>query len=276
VYLFALLFSSLLNGMTSGWPGWSDFTVHALLLHGFSTNYFNTINLVLWTISIEAFFYLIYPTWLKLRLRAGLGAAFISGTLLSLACSAITAAFLYPYGLPARWFFLNTWGGWLLGALLAETIETHPDFYKSRRWWGTGVVFWILGLCAEAGDFYQGHWLLLKFPIRIYLCAWPLSVLVLCENGLAVSRGITGVLVTGLSWIGLASYSLYLLHEPLIAVRNILQNFLPSGALKLMFQAAWFFFILGFCWLSYRYLELKCMKQSQKLAMSMVGSPLRK
>lgn len=115
VYLFALLLSFLINGMNSSWPSLSDLSVHMLLLHGFSSNYFNTINLVLWTISIEAFFYLIYPAWLKLRLRAGLGAAFISGTLLSIACCAFTAAFLYPYGLPARWFFLNTWGGVALG-----------------------------------------------------------------------------------------------------------------------------------------------------------------
>ena len=109
------------------------------------------------------------------------------GTLLSVASCAFTAAFLYPYGLPARWFFLNTWGGWLLGALLAETIKTNPDFYRGWRWWGTGAGFWILGLCAEAGDFYQGHWLILRFPARIYLCAWPLSALVLCEHRLGSS-----------------------------------------------------------------------------------------
>ena len=277
VYLFALLFSCLLDGMSSGWPSWPDFSIHLLLLNGFSTNYFNTINLVLWTISVEAFFYLIYPGWLKLRLRVGLGEAFIMGTLLSVASCAFTAAFLYPYGLPARWFFLNTWGGWLLGALLAETIKTNPDFYRGWRWWGTGAGFWILGLCAEAGDFYQGHWLILRFPARIYLCAWPLSALVLCEHRLGSSPwGGLGAVATCLSWIGLASYSLYLLHEPLMEVRNILQEHVNFGYFKLPFQAAWFFVILGICWLSYRFLELKFMQSSQKLAMSMAAPTLTK
>jgi peptidoglycan/LPS O-acetylase OafA/YrhL len=271
VYLFALLFSCVLRGFTSGWPAWSDFSAHALLLHGFSSSYFNSINLVLWTISIEAFFYIIYPGWLALRLRVGLGRALICGILISVASCVLTAALFYPYGLPARWFFLNTWGGWLVGALLAETIETKPDFYRSWRWWGTGAGLWILGLCAEAGDFYQGHWLLLKFPVRICLCAWPLSALVLHEHRLVSGRGIVGGLVAGLSWIGLASYSLYLLHCPLTEVRTVLQQHVNFGWFKLPFQCGWFFVILGISRLSYRYLELKFMKPSQRAAMSMTA-----
>lgn len=142
VYLFALLISCLLNGINGDWPSFTDLTFHVLLLHGFSQAFFNSINLVLWTISIEGFFYIIYPLWLKYRLKAGLLRAFVGGTLLSTVCLALTAAFFYPYSLPSRWFFLNTWGGWLLGALLAETMETSPQFYRSGGW---GVLSGLSG-----------------------------------------------------------------------------------------------------------------------------------
>jgi peptidoglycan/LPS O-acetylase OafA/YrhL len=265
VYLFALLLSCLLDAMNSNRPGLTDVFSHLFLLHGFSATYFNTINLVLWTISIEAFFYIIYPVWLGYRLKAGLGRAFLFGTVLSMACCAFTAAFLYPYSLPVRWFFLNTWGGWLLGALLAETIEKKANFYRDWRWWMSGACLWTLGMWAEAADFYQGHWLILKFSVRIYLCAWPLSALVLCEGWLANAAGISGWLVRILSSIGLASYSLYLLHEPLIQVRNILQNMVNLGSLKLSFQVLWFPIVLFACWLSYRFLELRFMRPAPKV-----------
>jgi len=59
-------------------------------------------------------------------------------------------------------------------------------------------------------------------------------------------------------------------------VRNILQEHVNFGYFKLPFQAAWFFVILGICWLSYRFLELKFMQSSQKLAMSMAAPTLTK
>lgn len=264
VYLFALAFSCLLNSVSKLWPSLPDMTLHLLLLHGFSADYFNTINLVLWTISIEAFFYIIYPAWLNYRLKAGLTRAFLGGTAISMAGWLVTAAFFYPYGYPARWFFLNTWGGWLLGALLAETIETNPGFYRNLSWWWLGAVLWTLSIFAEKKGLYHGRWLILLFPVRIYLCAWPLTALVLAEKRLVSSRGPAGLIVNSLSLIGLSSYSVYLLHEPLIQVRNILQDLMPLGRFRLPFQIVWFFVILGICWLCYRFLELRFMKRSRQ------------
>jgi len=114
-------------------------------------------------------------------------------------------------------------------------------------------------------EFYQGHWLILKFPVRIYLCAWPLAGLVLAEKNFCSARGIVGKSVACLSWIGLASYSVYLLHEPLITFRNLIQNQAPFVYFKMPFQIAWFFVILAISWLSYRYLELRFMRPRRQL-----------
>ena len=276
VYAFALLLSCLINGLNSNWPDIEDISTHALLIQGFSATFFNGINVVLWTISIEAFFYIIYPVWLKFRLAAGLSRAFLAGTALSLLSCCLSALFLYPYGMPTRWFFLSMWGGWLLGALFAETIDGHAAFYKSWRWWLLGVAAWTCALWAEAKGFYEGRLLILQFPVRIYLSAWPLSAIVLLENRLADSRSVLRKLIRLVSLIGVSSYSLYLLHEPLISVRNLLQGAIHFGYLKPAFQTVWFFVVIGVSWISYRCLELKFIKRPKAFvpaAMTVAQSP---
>lgn len=261
VYAFALSLSCLINGLNSDWPGFGDIGTHVLLLHGFSATYFNGINVVLWTISVEAFFYIIYPAWLNYRLKAGLARAFLGGTVISVLSCSVSAFLLYPFGFPTRWFFLNTWGGWLLGALFAETIDQHAAFYKSWGWWLSGLVAWTLALWGEASGLYEGRLLILLFPVRIYLSAWPLSAIVLLENRFADSGNVLRKLVRVVSLIGLSSYSLYLLHEPLIAVRNLLQGAIHIACLKLAFQVVWFFVVIGLSWLSYQHLELRFIKR---------------
>jgi len=98
VYIFSLAISCALilaNGvkLCAG-----DIFYHVLLLHGFSQAYFNSINLVLWTISIEAFFYVIYPLWLDYRVKVGLHQSFIVGAGICLSSLIVSAIFFYPYG----------------------------------------------------------------------------------------------------------------------------------------------------------------------------------
>ncbi len=265
VYLFALVLSIALGLFDSVSPSPSDLALHIFLLHGFSVASFNSINVVLWTISIEACFYVIYPVWLNYRLKAGLNRAFGLGNLLSVGSLLFASIFLYPYNFPVRWFFLNTWGGWLLGALLAETIASKRGFYLGILWWITGLLFWSLGIYLDATHALTGRWLILQFPMRVYLCAWPLSALVLVE-GWFRSRSIAGLWgwpILFFSWVGLASYSLYLLHEPLIDLRNLLQRSIPMGVLKLPFQILWIPVVLAICGLSYHYLELRFMRSKK-------------
>jgi peptidoglycan/LPS O-acetylase OafA/YrhL len=251
VYLLALLLSCSVN---SNWPSWSDFWLHVFLLQGFSSESFNSINLVLWTISIEIFFYIIYPVWLILRLKIGLTRAFLIGTSLSIISCILTAVYWYPYGYPARWFFLNTWGGWLAGALLAETIFRSQGIYGTWKWWAIGVVVWTIWLWAEQ-SLEEGRNQILIFPMRIFICVWPLSALVLSERMLAEARGVSQFVVRGLFLIGLFSYSLYLLHVPAIVIRMHMESLVDFGKFKSIFDSVYFFVVLGVCWLSYEFVE---------------------
>ena len=87
----------------------------------------------------------------------------------------VTAFFFFPYTLPGRWFFLNTWAGWLAGAALAEVNEVRPTWLSGTAWWLAGVVAWIGGIWLHASGLLSGRWLLLDVPMLIALSLWPLS-----------------------------------------------------------------------------------------------------
>jgi peptidoglycan/LPS O-acetylase OafA/YrhL len=269
VYVVALIFSCAVSVTYTNLPSWGDFWVHVFLLQGFSTKYFNSINVVLWTISIEVFFYVIYPMWLMLRLKIGLTRAVLAGTALSIFSCVLTAVYWYPYELPARWFFLNTWGGWLAGALLAETIISDPEVFKSWMWWAVGLAVWTLYLWNES-SLVDGRLEIVIFPMRIYLSVWLVSLLVLWEKSFAGAKGVSQFFVRGLSLIGLASYSLYLFHEPATYIRFYIEGFLEYGQFKLIFDTAYFFLVLGASCLSYQLLERKFLSRPR----SLVADPL--
>src|ERR1700743_3278168 len=78
-YLIALLFALAVNYITTENYSFNvvDIIIHLFSLQGFTTTYFNTINVVLWTISIELAFYAIYPLFYFVRLRYSLNYALI-------------------------------------------------------------------------------------------------------------------------------------------------------------------------------------------------------
>ena len=66
-YLIILLFACAVSAIGGEKVSVTDFLVHVILFQGFSIKYFNSINLVLWTISVEILFYLLYPIWYFFR-----------------------------------------------------------------------------------------------------------------------------------------------------------------------------------------------------------------
>jgi peptidoglycan/LPS O-acetylase OafA/YrhL len=71
IYFIVLLFSCTVMAMQGDKIKTEDFFVHLFVLQGFSVTYFNSINLVLWTITIEICFYILYPLWYYIRTKGG-------------------------------------------------------------------------------------------------------------------------------------------------------------------------------------------------------------
>src|SRR6185312_2632461 len=131
-YFAALIVAIGVNYYTS--PNYklngNDFLIHCLSLQGFSVFYFNTINLVLWTITIELAFYAIYPVFYYTRLRYGLNysLAFV------FVVSCLSIFYFQLKGNitpPQRFWVLNLWFAWCCGAFLADKkMIQHTRFNK--------------------------------------------------------------------------------------------------------------------------------------------------
>ncbi len=193
-----------------------DFLIHMLSFQGFSASYFNTINLVLWTISIELAFYLIYPLFFYSRIKLGL----FKGMLLPLCFSIISIGYFSNKAdvtLPERYFVLNLWFAWCFGAFLSELKEMNglkkKNFYCVLAYLIFLILFFIIRLISWDNDF------LIKDQLNIILWSGPLLFLVQKEKWLQEHNNL---LIKLLDSIGLSSYSLYLLHEPLIRLKNYL------------------------------------------------------
>ncbi len=228
----------------------ADFLAHLFfLLQGFISPYFNSINLVLWTISVEAALYFLYPLWYFLRNKFGADLALIISVIVT-AISCLSTMSISSYdNLPARYFVLNIWAGWCFGAWLCEKIiNEESDFVKSKSWWISGICLFILFNFLNS----SGRAPLLSYDISIVLWAWVIvPVLSLAKFFKVVNNNMFNGFIKLLSIIGISSYSLYMIHEPMFYFRNEITDSLNlGGTMKLLFGAFWLFFTFFVAFLS--------------------------
>jgi len=168
-YLIVLLFACTVGAINGQKISVTDFFVHVFVCQGFSVKYFNSINLVLWTITVEMLFYFLYPLWYIIRRKLGLHQALIISLLVSItSCAVIILHYDYTI-LPIRYFILNIWGAWCFGAWLCEEIVVNEKkFLKDKFWWSIGfglfIGYWFLSKYTWAG--------LITYNISIALWAW--------------------------------------------------------------------------------------------------------
>ncbi|HJU44171.1 MAG TPA: acyltransferase [Vicinamibacterales bacterium] len=190
-------------------PAWIgfDFILHALMLHGLYPAFDQGAgNPSLWTLAREEYLYLMYPALLALRPRVAW---------YTLAALLAALSVVFQYGLTrlvttseANWLLLYSapalWIQWHLGVVAADAYRGAirlPAFWRQARW----VPVWmLLGYLFKPGTVFLG----LAFFTAVNACAhreaegrWP-------------SHGIVGAI----SRVGLWSYSLYLIHFPVLTI----------------------------------------------------------
>jgi len=262
-YLAALVFSIAVNYITSNskLPDATDVWVHVLLLQGFTVTYFNTINVVLWTISVEMAFYILYPAFYYIRLHYKISRAMIFALLVS-TCSIGYFWTKSPLNYPQMFCAFNIWFAWCCGAFLAERNAFSTKILKSP------VYLLLYGVIAVGmlilNNFPDTRLATIKYQLVILLWAIPLTWLIDHENWFKRHNSFTLKIILS---IGLSSYSLYLFHDPLI----FLKNYLVHLILPVSFQPAGM--LLGILiipvitWLSYIYIEKPFLtKKTTKLA----------
>lgn len=224
-------------------PTVAAFCAHVFMVHVWYAPLFYSINGVFWSIAIEVHFYICYPVYLWLRDRLGTAGTTIFLVFVGLAIYGIASALLH--GGP-RWvlqhLFLVAWWQWALGADLAEMYVRG----KATRWTSVlsfrfaPVMFLILSIAAGLKD-PALHGLHLRFWILPLLCGGLLGSLVIREYPY----------IPFLSYTGIYSYSIYLIHPVAFAVLFAIRGYrglppaigIPTTVVLATF-VSWLFFML--------------------------------
>ena len=185
----------------------ADFASHALMLHGVQPlSDQGAGNPPLWTLAREEYLYLMYPILLAIRPRM---AWYSLSALLAGLSVAIQYGFVRLTNNPdTTWLLLFSapalWIQWQLGVVAADAYRGAirlPVFWQQARW----VPIWlVLGYLFRPGTIFLG----LGFFTLVNACArreqqgrWP-------------AAGLVGAITR----VGLWSYSLYLVHFPVITI----------------------------------------------------------
>lgn len=182
------------------------------------------LNGVYWTLWYEVQFYLAYPLLLKVCRRVGFGG--VAAVLLAvelLFTFVPTPDFLKPIAPHFEWFILRRYFEWFLGMWLAERAAA--GVYLPR--WGSLGIAVLAGAggvaCSHIPNLWAGHETLLAVAAAgvLSLLAHPASE---PAPGTALAKG-RGVL----AWCGDWSYSLYLIHMPVLRLTFTGEALLPES-----------------------------------------------
>jgi peptidoglycan/LPS O-acetylase OafA/YrhL len=134
-------------------------------------------------------------------------------------------------------------------------VRDKAMFYQAM-WWLTGIgAILVTAACQELG-FFAGRGEVAWASTITILWIWPLSALMLADKWLCgFSPQWWWGFIKALQICGQFSYSLYLLHMPLMYLRNLLWSDIHSGILRFAIWLGGFFAILGISWLSYQLFE---------------------
>jgi peptidoglycan/LPS O-acetylase OafA/YrhL len=226
-------------------------TTHLLMIHNLVKMTFEGINGPMWSLGVEAQFYLLYPfLLLVMRRRLSWGQCLCVALALNFVIATCLSLKSQPYEMtPIRSTFsfpLVTWCDWILGAMLAEAyVEGKPLFSRPNAW--------LVG---------SGAMLLLAMNFRpLYVQSFLFSSVffaVVMQRYLARRTPLAWV-ERALVPIGLISYSLYLWHQPvqLLVMRwGQVHGLDQTPVLFALFNAVVASAILfPLAWLSYRAFE---------------------
>jgi peptidoglycan/LPS O-acetylase OafA/YrhL len=220
-YLAALIFFVLLDAEHSRWnfhgQDWLQVFTHLFLLQNFNPLTMSGINGSFWSLAIEAQLYLLYPALLFGVARLGW-----HRTMIILAvCEVLirgtdglvqTADATNSVGGQISWLFANSplgyWFSWSLGAFIADAfLKNQPlPFAKTSPVWWLGLA--ITSYFVKPLD-----------PFRFILFAVTTAIVTskLLSRAASETKAPSSALAI-LKKTGLWSYSIYLLHQPLLNI----------------------------------------------------------
>ena len=252
-YLIILLFACTIKAINGEKVGLTDFLIHLFVFQGFSIHYFNSINLVLWTITVEIAFYLLYPLWYFFRNKFGHHIALLISFIITLISWLFIMKSFNSSIAPTRFFILNIWVSWCFGAWLCEELILNSRKLDSNVYW------WVIGAFLLLLNYVLGSYWWFQFAyynIIIALWAWIIVPLFRVEGIIERKQNfLLRLIVTILVLIGVSSYSLYMLHEPLMVLRNVLLLKIVSPKCRIIVGGLWIIVTFIISWISFQLFE---------------------
>lgn len=160
---------------------------------------------------------------------------------------------------PERFCVFNIWFAWCSGAFLADKVVFDSSALKKPVYL---AIYCIIVAGFIALKLFPRPWLAaLDYQFDILIWAAPMIIMINNEKWFAGSHSL---ILKLFSAIGLSSYSLYLFHEPLIALKNYLvHTFLPV-TLQPAGILIGFLLIPLITWFSFLYIEKPFLARKRK------------
>jgi len=253
-YLVALLLSILLIWIITAKPvPIQDLMTHLFILQGFSETYFNTINVILWTITIELVLYLAYPLFYFIYRKSSIHTALAFTAIITIISIITCMLNNEEISLPDRYFFTNLWFAWCFGAWLCEIYLKKPNYFKTSNWYIVSIV--LFGLFFLSFFLSWENDILIKSII--YVCFWaPILIYLILNEDYLIKHKIWLKIPIAL---GLSSYSLYLFHDSLIMFKNYFIHLFIVEEFQFFSMFLGIFIIPLFCYWNYLFIEKRFM-----------------
>lgn len=278
-YLVALIFFSTLYPITkfnllSSWNAVAQFTSHLALLHNFDIRSSYAINSSFWSIAVEVQLYILYPILILLTTRFGWrGSLFALGSVEIVL--RMTDGILFTInnaGLP-QWISGSPfiyWFSWSIGAFLADCHLHNKYIFVSR-----GFLLTIM-VSAVASNFLK-PFSSMTFPLfAIFTAGIIAKFLNKPEQHFHRLRFI----LHHLQNVGIWSFSIYLLHGPLLlAIPIVIRKITPNSDIHSIFIfliciMSWFV-IVPISYFYYRWCELPSISLGKLLRTSNIFPKLK-
>lgn len=199
-------------------PPWPQIALHLLLIHTLSTNafYFYGLDSTFWTLPIEWQFYVVFPfaAWLVHRWRWRGAVAICAATLGYRILLFATPLATTQWPIDVADLFLSRWSSFALGMLVAQRLR-HAQHTSLSAIQELVEVLGAIVLFLLAAFFMYGPARQWPYQPRDVLFGGFYSVIlyVSCVPGSRCGRVLASPILV---WLGMISYSLYLLHYPIL------------------------------------------------------------
>ncbi|GAB3047047.1 acyltransferase family protein [Spirosoma pulveris] len=264
-YLLALLFFCI-AGQGIGYyvttkTGMLNLVSHLLMVQNLHKSTVYGINSSFWSLALEVQLYMVYPIFLLLRNRFGIKRILV--LLIGLSISSTLVSQFKLVADPVDFVLINSiptyWAVWAAGAYLAEAYHDRQSLNQRIVLVSMFVSFILLSGSSyfEATCYY---WLQFAALFWSLVVVWFLNVRV-------KMRSIPMALLT---FIGLISYSLYLIHQPFL--NKLLRFFkgLPVSGFSLVSVSVVLLVLVLLSFVLYRLVELPAIQVGKRLRL--VGS----